>query len=141
MLQNIQDLFSQSISFIGMYCFSGVISGALIIETPDREPITLGTVSPDTQAPKIQVRNEFFWLRVVLFGDLGFSESYLLDEISTTDLTAVFEFFIHNNAAVSTPTTLGLFSSLFSNIFRRTINNRADGYPMRYDAAIETRVL
>ncbi|KUI64191.1 Tuberculostearic acid methyltransferase UfaA1 [Cytospora mali] len=103
--------------------FSGVISGALIIETPDREPITLGTVSPDTQAPKIQVRNEFFWLRVVLFGDLGFSESYLLDEISTTDLTAVFEFFIHNNAAVSTPTTLGLFSSLFSNIFRRTINN------------------
>lgn len=103
--------------------FSGMISGALTIDGPNDESITLGKGSLATPAPRIEVLDEFFWLRVLLFGDIGFSESYMLHEISTTELTAVFEFFIHNSSAVNTTTTLGLVTSLFGNLFRRTIND------------------
>lgn len=112
--------------------FSGDIKGSLKIESSDGESFTLGRKSPDTAGPKIQVLNDFFWLRVLLFGDIGFAESYMLHEISTTNLTAVFEFFIHNSAAVSTPTTVGLLSSLFGSFIlrtiRRTVNNIATSH-------------
>ncbi|ROV95219.1 hypothetical protein VMCG_08544 [Cytospora schulzeri] len=103
--------------------FSGEISGALTIDGPNDDSITLGETSLAAPAPKVRVLNESFWLRVLLFGDIGFAESYMLHEISTTDLTAVFEFFIHNSAAVSTTTTLGLVTSMVGNFFRRTIND------------------
>lgn len=103
--------------------FSGRVLGALKIETPDGQSITLGEKPPGALVPKIQVLNEVFWLRVLVFGDIGFAESYMLHEISTKHLTAVFEFFIQNSVAVSMPSTLGLVSSLFGNFFRRTIND------------------
>lgn len=103
--------------------FSGAISGALKIDSPNGDSTTLGKESSATPAPKIHVLNEFFWLRVLVFGDIGFAESYMLREIRTTDLTAVFEFFIRNSTAVNTTTTLGFVTSLFGSLFRRTINN------------------
>lgn len=103
--------------------FSGSILGALAIYGPNDETITLGNRSLATPTPRIEILNESFWLRVLLFGDIGFSESYMLNEIRTTDLTAVFEFFIHNSTAVNTTTTLGLVTSLFGTFFRRTTND------------------
>lgn len=91
--------------------FSSSTRGRLDIKTPDGETWVLGDDTSQTAAPSIHVHNELFWLRILVFGDIGFAESYMLREISTTSLTAVFEFFIHNSHAVNRPTTAGLLSS------------------------------
>ncbi|KAM3445008.1 hypothetical protein NHJ13734_000877 [Beauveria thailandica] len=49
------------------------------------------------QAPAILVvHHDSFWVRALFRGDIGFSQSYMLGEISSPDLTAVFEFFVQN---------------------------------------------
>lgn len=92
--------------------FSGSTRGRLHINTPEGHILVLGDEASHTAAPSIQVHNELFWLRTLVFGDIGFAESYMLREISTTNLTAVFEFFIRNSHAINRPTTAGLFQSL-----------------------------
>ncbi|CAN8101931.1 unnamed protein product [Discula destructiva] len=107
--------------------------GILEIRAPDGTITTIGTKCLDSPRPVIQVHNETFWLRVLLFGDMGFAHSYMLDEISTPDLTAVFEFFIRNGQTVNKPSTAGLLTSMFGRVAklvprmvslpRKTINN------------------
>ena len=36
------------------------------------------------------VKNDLFWLRVLLFADIGFGESYMLGEFDCDDLTSFF---------------------------------------------------
>jgi cyclopropane-fatty-acyl-phospholipid synthase len=40
---------------------------------------------------ELVVLNESFWVRVFLFGDMGFAEAYMLGEIECSNLTAFFE--------------------------------------------------
>lgn len=87
--------------------------GALKIQTLKGETIWVGRDFQEAQPPWIQVHDEFFWLRVLIFGDIGFAESYMLREISTPNLTAVFEFFVRNSQAINRPATAGLFPVLF----------------------------
>lgn len=100
--------------------FSGASAGSLEIQGLDGVTTTLG-VPPtksrkSTSPPCIKVLDDVFWLRVVIFGDIGFAESYMLQEISITNLTAVFDFFIRNSQAVNQTATSGLVSSLFGRI-------------------------
>lgn len=88
-------------------------TGALTIQLPGGEMINLGRHYHEAPPPCIQVHNDFFWLRVVVFGDIGFAESYMLGEISTSTLTAVLEFLIRNSQAINQPATAGLFSLIF----------------------------
>lgn len=37
------------------------------------------------------VKKSSFWLRLVLFADMGFAEAYMLGEVDCSDLTAFFE--------------------------------------------------
>lgn len=97
--------------------FSSASAGSLDIESPDGLVTTLGVASASrSPAPRVKVYDETFWLRVVVFGDIGFAESYMLHEISATDLTAVFDFFIRNSHAVNQTATSGLVSSIFGRI-------------------------
>jgi len=43
--------------------------------------------------PRVElvVKKEAFWMRVFLFADMGFSESYMLGEVECADLTAFFQ--------------------------------------------------
>lgn len=68
-------------------------------------------------AAVLAVHDEFFWLRVLLFGDIGFSQSYMLREVSTPDLTRVFEFFIQNASKKSSIASWRIFS-LFGTVMR-----------------------
>jgi cyclopropane-fatty-acyl-phospholipid synthase len=57
------------------------------------------------RAARIEIRDEAFFRRSVLFGPIGFAESYLDGEWETPDLVAVLAFFILNaddNAAMKT---------------------------------------
>lgn len=91
-------------------------SGALEIEGPDGTITTIGTKSVASSKAAIQVHNEVFWLRALLFGDMGFAQSYMLHEISTCDLTPVFEFFIHNGQTVHKPTTAGILTCFIGRV-------------------------
>lgn len=39
----------------------------------------------------LTVKQDEFWIRAILFGDMGFAESYMLGEIECADLTSFFE--------------------------------------------------
>lgn len=43
--------------------------------------------------PRVElvVKKSAFWMRLVLFADMGFSESYMLGEVDCNDLTAFFQ--------------------------------------------------
>lgn len=39
----------------------------------------------------LTVKQDGFWMRAILFGDMGFAESYMLGEVECADLTSFFE--------------------------------------------------
>lgn len=43
--------------------------------------------------PRVElvVKKSAFWMRLILFADMGFSEAYMLGEVDCTDLTAFFQ--------------------------------------------------
>lgn len=98
--------------------FSGATSGALRVETVDGKTITLGQMIPSGRGPKITVHSDWFWTRVLFLGDVGFAQSYILNEISSDDLTAVFEFFIGNSSSINEPAAAGLWPWLLGKLFR-----------------------
>lgn len=106
--------------------FSGATSGALRVETVDGETITLGDMESTERTPSITIHNDLFWARVLFFGDVGFAESYILHEISSDDLKAVFEFFIGNSSAINKPAAAGLWPWLFGKPFRAILGSRND---------------
>lgn len=55
---------------------------------------------------EIEVLNDLFWVRLLLFADMGFAESYMLGEFSCSDITAFFKLFIVNRKYLSNGTTL-----------------------------------
>ncbi|ORY59722.1 cyclopropane-fatty-acyl-phospholipid synthase [Pseudomassariella vexata] len=70
------------------------------------------TVRRADTIPRVEVvvKNEAFWMRLFLFADMGFAESYMLGEFECADLTAFFQLFIANRDQMSNGTTL--FSSI-----------------------------
>ncbi|KAF4635936.1 hypothetical protein G7Y89_g2148 [Cudoniella acicularis] len=52
------------------------------------------------------VRKETFWVRLFLFADMGFAESYMLGEVECSDLTSFFQLFIQNRSQLANATTL-----------------------------------
>jgi cyclopropane-fatty-acyl-phospholipid synthase len=46
-----------------------------------------------------------FWVRLLLFADMGFAESYMLGEVACPDITAFFKLFIQNRAYLSNGST------------------------------------
>ncbi|KAI4628266.1 hypothetical protein J4E80_002404 [Alternaria sp. BMP 0032] len=53
----------------------------------------------------LNVLDEKFWVRLALFADMGFAESYMLGEFTTPDLTKFFELFILNRNYLSNGST------------------------------------
>ncbi|KAF2659160.1 cyclopropane-fatty-acyl-phospholipid synthase [Lophiostoma macrostomum CBS 122681] len=49
----------------------------------------------------LNVHDERFWVRLALFADMGFAESYMLGEVNSPDLTKFFELFILNREYLS----------------------------------------
>lgn len=70
---------------------------------------------------ELKVLSDMFWVRLLLFADMGFAESYMLGEVSCPDLTAFFKLFIVNRQYLSNGSTLSskVFGRL-SALIRRT---------------------
>jgi len=70
---------------------------------------------------ELRVLNDLFWVRLLVFADMGFAESYMLGEVACPDITAFFKVFITNRAHLSGGTTLtSNISGQIAGFVRRT---------------------
>lgn len=68
----------------------------------------------DLPGVELVVLDDAFWVRLLLFTDMGFAESYMLGEFECDDLTCFFQMFILNREQLNNGTTW--FSGLFSHL-------------------------
>lgn len=87
---------------VSRFAQSGVLSillniefGALTIQT-DEEIFTFGLLDEDGPKATLRVRNPVFWVRVALYGDLGFAESYMDGDADCPDVSYLLKVFIAN---------------------------------------------
>jgi cyclopropane-fatty-acyl-phospholipid synthase len=95
--------------------------GLLEIIDNDGEAYILG--GNDSSNPKITLRvhKDTFWVRLLLFADMGLADAYLLSEISCNDLTAFFTIFVLNRPHLSGGTTItASISSSLTALLRAT---------------------
>lgn len=96
-------------------------TGQLTIIDTDGQAYHCGIVLPSTPSTTLHVHNDLFWVRLLLFADMGFAESYMLSEISCGDLTAFFKLFILNRSHLSNGSTLtSTLSTSLTGLLRRT---------------------
>ncbi|TFY65970.1 hypothetical protein EVG20_g5119 [Dentipellis fragilis] len=66
----------------------------------------------------IKVLNEHFWTQVLLRGDLGFSEAYMMGDVQVNDLKGVMKLWLENESGMANLTsTLGRVSSAMSGVW------------------------
>ncbi|KIX04278.1 uncharacterized protein Z518_05145 [Rhinocladiella mackenziei CBS 650.93] len=116
--------------------------GRLTVVERDGTQTTCGKVTGDLIHPQAQLRvvRDPFWLRLALFADMGFAESFMLGEVECPDLTAFFQVFILNRSELLNATTLiSHLSSSTSALMRRTntLTNAQLNISAHYDISNE----
>ncbi|PSK35080.1 hypothetical protein B9Z65_1663 [Elsinoe australis] len=72
-------------------------------------------------ATELKVNKDVFWVRLLLFADMGFAESYMLGEVSCPDLTSFFQLFILNRESLSNGSTVtSALANKLAGFLRRT---------------------
>ncbi|KAK0467771.1 cyclopropane-fatty-acyl-phospholipid synthase [Desarmillaria tabescens] len=89
---------------------SAISSGYLIVDDAEGSH-AYGSNEKGCNLVHIKVRNDNFWLRLMLSGDLGFSEAYMIGEIELPDLRAAMNLWLDNQSAME-----DTLSSTFSRI-------------------------
>ncbi|KAI9821691.1 MAG: hypothetical protein M1827_002272 [Pycnora praestabilis] len=124
--------------------FKRIENGQLIIKDADGTFTYCGAAKMKEGRIRTQlnVLKETFWVRMFLFADMGFAESYMLGEVSSPDhdLANFFKLFILNRAQLSNATTLT--SSLMSTITglarsTNTLSNSLLNVSAHYDISNE----
>ncbi|KAK8052361.1 hypothetical protein PG993_003746 [Apiospora rasikravindrae] len=85
---------------------------------------------------EIVVKDDSFWMRLFLFADMGFAESYMLGEFDCEDLTAFFQLFIINRDQMGNGTTwFSTISGAITSIARttNTLSNALLNIQAHYD--------
>lgn len=78
-----------------LHQFSQMKNGQIEITLPNKQTVLIGDESNE-QAAKLRISSSAFFKKCVLFGAIGFAESYMDGDWQTDDLTAVITWFIHN---------------------------------------------
>jgi len=91
-----------------------------------------------TTIPRVELRikSEAFWVRLLLFADMGFAESYMLGEVECEDLTAFFQLFILNREQMGNAITWSsALSTMVTNLARstNTLSNALLNISAHYD--------
>lgn len=87
---------------------SRIQTGRLDIVEADGTETICGSRDNKDAGPRttLRVHSDTFWVRLALFADMGFAESFMLNEVSCPNLTAFFDMFIMNRGALSNGSTL-----------------------------------
>lgn len=99
---------------------------ALELVLPDGHALWFGGLDKSLTA-RIEIRDEAFFRRSVLFGAIGFAESYIDGEWETPDLVRVIAFFILNaDASAALNTNGGAKSAMLNllNAYNRVLHKR-----------------
>lgn len=107
-----------------------------------QQAVDLDTEKTVYNIPNVELRvhNDLFWVRLALFADMGFAESYMLGEVACPDITAFFRLFILNKSHLSNGTTLtSNLSGKLSGLIRRTntLTNARLNISAHYDISNE----
>lgn len=99
-------------------------------------------VTKDAPSAELRVVNEAFWVRLLMSGDLGFAEAYMVGDVACPDLVAVFNMFIANRENLNDATTYA--SKIFSGInfmmnsrFINSVKNAINNISAHYDLSNE----
>ena len=76
--------------------FSKVKYGKLIVKYPENEIFSYGELDSKEQV-YLELRNYNFFYKVLLYGDIGFAESYMDKDFETDDLTKLIEMALVNS--------------------------------------------
>ncbi|KAK0191514.1 cyclopropane-fatty-acyl-phospholipid synthase [Armillaria mellea] len=79
---------------------TGTISSGYLIVDDAEGSHTYGSNNKGCNVVHIKVVNDNFWLRLMLSGDLGFSEAYMIGEIELPDLRAAMNLWLDNQSAM-----------------------------------------
>ncbi|KAK8105039.1 hypothetical protein PG999_008398 [Apiospora kogelbergensis] len=85
---------------------------------------------------EVVVKDDAFWMRLFLFADMGFAESYMLGEFDCADLTAFFQLFIINRDPMGNGTTwFSAVSGALASVARttNTLSNALLNIQAHYD--------
>ncbi|MDB5963005.1 MAG: SAM-dependent methyltransferase [Massilia sp.] len=74
--------------------------GALAVHLPDGDVRHFGTASAERQAIVLELKNWKLFSAALRSGDIGFAESYIAGDWTTTDLPALIELMAHNRDAI-----------------------------------------
>ncbi|KAL8690699.1 MAG: hypothetical protein Q9218_003911 [Villophora microphyllina] len=97
--------------------------GHLLISDTDGSETVCGERWPKEEGPttELKVWKDVFWVRLLLFADMGFAESFMLGEVACSDLVSFFKIFILNREHLANGTTLtSSLASTLTNIARST---------------------
>ncbi|CAG8670239.1 10391_t:CDS:2 [Acaulospora morrowiae] len=91
---------------------------------------------------EIKITNDTFWVRLLLFGDLGFAEAYMLGDVTCDDLVTLIKIFSENSSRLDELS--GILSYVFNTIgyvmnsqFANTISNAINNISAHYDISNE----
>ncbi|CAB4380415.1 unnamed protein product [Rhizophagus irregularis] len=91
---------------------------------------------------EIKIINDSFWARLLILGDLGYAEAYMLGDVTCDDLVTLIKIFVANRSHLDELTTVP--SYVFSSInyvmnlrFANTISNAINNISAHYDISNE----
>ncbi|KAA1465956.1 cyclopropane fatty acid synthase [Dentipellis sp. KUC8613] len=77
-----------------------------------------GNFDGKTNVIHMKVLNEHFWTQVLIRGDLGFSEAYMMGDVQVDDLKGVMKLWLENESGMANLTsTIGRVSSAMSGVW------------------------
>ncbi|KAH8728625.1 Mycolic acid cyclopropane synthetase-domain-containing protein [Phaeosphaeriaceae sp. PMI808] len=104
----------QALKLGKLVIFEGGSSKASLVFGLDKEGVPVAF---------LDIHDEKFWVRLALFADMGFADSYMLGEVSSPDLTKFFELFILNRNHLSNGSTItSAFSTGLAGLVRGSNN-------------------
>lgn len=104
--------------------------GHLSLTLPDGEKFTFGNGENELRA-SMQIKNNAFFKKCVLYGDIGFGESYMDGDWETDNIVDLISWLIlnrHSNPAISGSKIKASFVNLFS-FFNRFYHNSRENDP------------
>ena len=111
-------------------------SRGTVFGCPQEQLTDLKTLRSPWPCATLSIKDRRFWRRVLLSGDIGFAQSYMMGEIECSDLCSFFEIFILNQEAFSHGNSVlsSLFAGLCS-LVRRAVGSINDAVQSRLNVA------
>jgi cyclopropane-fatty-acyl-phospholipid synthase len=112
---------------------SAIQKGGFDIQDEDGSMVSIGRSSMDEfkhepydiQRPLIIVKSAAFWGRIILSGDIGFAEAFMLREVECSDLTSLITILIHNRPTLTMASNTSLYQRglLIARYLLKSTNN------------------